>query len=309
MFEIISDAFWDSLNVVPLLLAIYIVVELAEYRFGDAIITKVKKAGRAGPLIGALVGIFPQCGFSVISTALYTQELVTIGTLLAVYLATSDEALPIILSQPEKIGIVFLLVMTKLAIALPAGYVIDFAFRKRNIKVLDHIANYSSGKDDKSHHHETALEEPACCGHRVDGASKKFKPAEILFHPIIHTLKIFFFIFTVTLAIDYSVDRIGSDAIGNLFSINPFLAPFLAALIGLIPNCAASVAITELYLKGVISYGAAISGLCASAGLGTLVLIKEDKEKKDVALIIAILLGVSITSGLVIQYLLGSWTP
>ena len=111
------------------------------------------------------------------------------------------------------------------------------------------------------------------------------------------------------MAIDYLVDRIGSAAIGNSFSINPFLAPFLAALIGLIPNCAASVAITELYLKGVISYGAAISGLCASAGLGTLVLIKEDKEKKDVALIIAILLGVSITSGLVIQYLLGSWTP
>ena len=309
MLEIISDAFWDSLNIVPLLLTIYIVVELAEYKFGDVIITKVKKAGRAGPLIGALAGIFPQCGFSVIATALYTQKLVTIGTLLAVYLATSDEALPIILSQPGKIGTVFLLVMTKLAIALPAGYVVDFAFRKRNKNVLDHIANYSSGKDDKSHHHETALEEPACCGHSVDASSKKFKPAEVLFHPIIHTLKIFLFIFAVTLVIDFSVDRIGSDAIENFFSINAFFAPFLAALIGLIPNCAASVAITELYLKGVISYGAAISGLCASAGLGTLVLIKEDKEKNDVVQIIAMLLGISIASGLVIQYLLGSWTP
>ena len=305
MIEIISDAFWDSLNVVPLLLAIYIIISLAEYKFGDVIITKVKKAGRAGPLIGALAGIFPQCGFSVIATALYTQKLVTIGTLLAVYLATSDEALPIILSQPGKIGAVFLLVMTKLAIALPAGYAVDFAFRKRNKKVLDHIENYSQGKDDESHHHETALEEPACCGHRVDAASKKFKSAEILFHPVIHTLKIFLFIFAVTLAINFSVDRIGSETIENFFSINAFFAPFLAALIGLIPNCAASVAITELYLKGVISYGAAISGLCASAGLGTLVLLREDKEKNDVALIIAMLLGISIVSGLAIQYLLG----
>ena len=220
MLEIISDAFWDSLNIVPLLLTIYIVVELAEYKFEDVIITNVKKAGRAGPLIGALAGIFPQCGFSVIATALYTQKLVTIGTLLAVYLATSDEALPIILSQPGKIGAVFLLVMTKLAIALPAGYVVDFAFRKRNKNVLDHIANYSSGKDDKSHHHETTLEVSACCGHRVD-LVRKFKPAEVLFHPIIHTLKIFLFIFAVTLAIDFSVDRIGSDAIENFFSINP----------------------------------------------------------------------------------------
>jgi hypothetical protein len=134
MTEIILDAFWDSVKMVPLLLAIYAGIELAEYKFGDAIIGKVKKAGSFGPLAGALAGIFPQCGFSVIASALFTQRLVTFGTLLAVYLATSDEALPIILSQPDKIGLVLPIIFTKLTIALAAGYAIDFAFRKKEQK-------------------------------------------------------------------------------------------------------------------------------------------------------------------------------
>lgn len=301
MTEIILDAFWDSVKMVPLLLAIYAGIELAEYKFGDAIIGKVKKAGSFGPLAGALAGIFPQCGFLVIASALFTQRLVTFGTLLAVYLATSDEALPIILSQPDKIGLVLPIIFTKLTIALAAGYAIDFAFRKKNKKTLAHIADYSRGADDKSHHHETALESPACCGHTASAASKKFNPKEILIHPVIHTAKIVFFIFGTTLAINFLVEQAGRETLGGFFSANDFLGPFLAAAIGLIPNCAASVTITELYLKGIIAYGTAIAGLCASAGLGILVLIKEEKNKANIAIIISLLLAISITAGFLIN--------
>jgi len=302
MFEIVWGTFWETLEMVPLLLAIYIGIELAEFKFGDAIITKVKAAGPAGPLFGALAGIFPQCGFSVIATALYTQRLLTAGTLLAVYLSTSDEALPIILSNPEKIGVIAPLVLTKLAIALVCGYAVDAIFHKDSRKVFSHITDYLRGKDDKDHRHETALEEQACCGHSADAASKKFKPAEILVHPIVHTLKIFVFIFAASLAINIFIDRVSGESIAGIFASLGFLSPVLAALVGLIPNCAASVAITELYLKGLLTYGATIAGLCASAGLGILVLIKEEKEKRNIIRIIAILLGTSIASGLAIQF-------
>ncbi|MFA6376020.1 MAG: putative manganese transporter [Candidatus Paceibacterota bacterium] len=304
MLEIIQETFFETLGMMPLLLAIYIGIELAEYKFGDRIISKVKISGPAGPLLGAIAGIFPQCGFSVIATALYTQRLLTTGTLLAVYISTSDEALPLILSQPGKAGIILPLLLTKFTIAIIGGYAIDFAFRKSNKKVFDHIADYSRGKDDKNHHHETALEKQACCGHSASATSKKFKPAEILFHPIIHTLKIFFFILAISLAINISIESLGDQSIISLFDSNIYLAPVLAAFIGLIPSCAASVAITEVYLQGLISYGAVISGLCASAGLGILVLIKEEKNRMNVVRIIALLIGISIASGLLIQYYL-----
>jgi len=128
MIEILLDAFLDTAKMIPLLLLIYIGIELVEYKFGEKIRKTVQKSGTVGPIIGALAGSFPQCGFSVIGTALYTQRLVTIGTLMAIYIATSDEAIPIILSQPEKAGINLPLILTKIFIALLAGYSIDFVF-------------------------------------------------------------------------------------------------------------------------------------------------------------------------------------
>lgn len=303
----VVEVFWETLPSVPLLLAIYVAIELAEYKFGDKIITAVKNAGAWGPLAGALAGIFPQCGFSVIAAALYTQKLLTIGTLLAVFISTSDEAIPVILSQPGQAGLAARLIATKLAIALIAGYAIDFAFRKRNKNILAHIADYSRGTDDAGHHHESALEETACCGHSADAASKKFRASEILLHPLVHTLKIFLFLFAAGAAIEILVMAAGSAAVAAAFGANEIVAPFAAALVGLIPSCAASVAIADLYLKGLITYGAAVAGLCASAGLGTLVLVRENRDKGDVARVIALLVAVSAAAGLALQYVFPSF--
>jgi len=301
MVEIISEAFVDAVKTVPLLLVIYVAIELAEYKFGAAIINKIKRAGPAGPFLGALAGIFPQCGFSVIATALYAQRLVTVGTLLAVYLSTSDEALPILLSRPDMVYLVLPLVLTKFFIALAAGYAIDFIFRVKNQKILEHIVAYSDSRDDKNHRHESAVEEQACCGHSASAASKKFRAKELLFHPTIHTFKIFVFIFVISAIINLLIESIGAKTLSGLFSQSQILAPLIAALVGLIPSCAASVAIIELFIGNLISYGAAIAGLSSSAGLGILVLLKEEKNKKDIILILGLLFSISVIAGLSIQ--------
>ncbi len=302
MQTIFLEALFDSLKMLPLLFVVYVGIELIEYKYGNKIRRNIQKAGSAGPAIGALAGSFPQCGFSVISTALYTQRLLTIGTLLAVYLSTSDEAIPIILSQPDKAKILIPLILTKIFIAVVAGYIVDLFFRKKNKQTESHIQAYATGKDNPEHHHECVIEEPACCGHCVSPNAKKFSPKEIIYHPFVHTLKIFSFVFIASFLINLLIFYIGDSNLQRIFSQHIYLQPFIAALFGLIPNCASSVAITELYLKGVITYGAVVAGLSASGGLGILVLLREEKRRRDVFTILGLLLGISIVAGLVIQY-------
>ncbi len=301
MMEIFIDALIDSLRNVPLLLILYIGIELLEYKFGDKIRRKVEKAGKAGPLIGAFAGILPQCGFSVVATAMFTQRMLTIGTLLAVYLSTSDEAIPIILSQPDKAYLVLPLIGIKVAIAFAVGYLVDFFFRKEDKKIEEHIKSVEDGHDNKNHHHETILNETACCGHSTSTASKKFNIKEIFWHPVIHTFNIFIFIFLITLIINFVVFQLGETFLIDFFAKNIFWQPFLTALIGLIPNCASSVAITELFLKNIIGLGPAMAGLLASGGLGLLVLYREEKNKKIFIKVLALLYGFSVLSGLIIQ--------
>ncbi len=294
MFEIFKDALIDSAKMIPLLLVVYVAIELVEYKFGNRIREKMQNAGKAGPAIGSIAGSFPQCGFSVIATALYNQRLITIGTLLAVYLSTSDEAIPVILSQPEKTKIIFPLILTKIVIAFIAGYFIDFVFKKHNQNILTHIENYKHGTDDKTHHHELTVDKHACCGHSKINFS----------HPIIHTLKIFLFIFCASFLIGALISLIGEENFYKFFSTQKFLQPFLTAIIGLIPNCASSVLIAQLYLKEIITFGAMISGLCAGGGLGILILFKEEKNKRNAVKILALLFGISAFAGLMIQYVL-----
>ena len=301
MMEIFIDALIDSFKTVPLLLVLYIGIELLEFKFGNKIRKKVEKAGKAGPLIGAFAGILPQCGFSVVATAMFTQRLLTIGTLLAVYLSTSDEAIPIILSQPDKAYLVLPLIGIKIVIAFIVGYLVDFFFRKEDKKIEKHIKSVKDGRDNKNHHHETILNETACCRHSTSIASKEFNIKEIFWHPIVHTFNIFIFIFLITLIINFVVFQLGEVFLIDFFAKNVFWQPFLTALFGLIPNCASSVAITELFLKNIIGSGPAISGLLASGGLGLLVLYREEKNKKIFIKVLMMLYGFSVLSGLIIQ--------
>ncbi|MFA7368132.1 MAG: putative manganese transporter [Kiritimatiellales bacterium] len=290
MNELFLDALTDSAKMIPFLLVIYFLVEWFERKFEGTIEHRLKKSDKAGPALGALFGCVPQCGFSVVAASFYSRRLITTGTLLAVILSTSDEAIPVMLAQPGRSGIVITLLITKLIIGITAGYLIDFFMRRRRPAVVTH-----DGHDEE--HHELG-----CCNHRLSGKTSRW---QLLKHPLIHTAKIFAFVFAVTLGINGLIALVGEENLGRVLLRHSLLQPFLAALVGLIPNCAASVAIAEMFLKGGLSYGSAVSGLCCSGGLGLLVLLRENRDFKDTLRIVALLVIISTAAGLAIQLLYG----
>lgn len=298
--DALLDALIDSAKLVPLLFVIYVLIEIVEVKYSHKLNSIVARAGRLGPLAGALVGVVPQCGGSVVGTALYTQRLVTIGTLFSVYLATSDEAIPIIMSDPAALPVLGPLIGLKLLIAIVVGYGLDLAFRKRNALVLQHVYKVEHETDSPNHHHELAYEEEGCCHHEPAAEGRTLSARTLFVHPVEHTLKIFVFLLLISLAINLLFEFVGQDTIGAALEGQVLLQPFFAALVGLIPNCAASVAITEFYLEGLITFGACVAGLCASGGLGILVLLKEGQKREAVAIIVG-LFAISVVCGLLVQ--------
>lgn len=285
MMEYIIDAFIDSLKLVPLLFVIYVLIEIVEHRYAHKIKNLVERAGKSGPAFGALAGSIPQCGFSVMSSALYAKRYITIGTLLAVFISTSDEAIPIILSDPTKAFLVVPLIIAKIIIALIVGFSVDAILKK--------------GKNPDAGNTQ-CLTETGCCGHAPD--SDKLTLKKTFKHPFIHTIKIFAYIFVVTLVLNMFVAWGEKYDINRLLFANSAIQPIMAAIFGLIPNCATSVAIAKLYLDGAISFGSTVAGLSTGAGLGLLVLWRENKDKKDTLKIILLLVIISSICGILLQY-------
>lgn len=290
MIEVLLDAFKDTLAMLPWLLAIYIALEVLENRSESFIGEKISHRRGVAPFLGALFGCMPQCGFSVIAATLYSRRCISRGTLLAVLLSTSDEAVPVILAQHDKAPLVLWLLLVKVVLATAAGYTVDFLF-KTKISSLAHpphapVVPAGGHRHCDCHAH----------GREVPGWKTYF-----LF-PLKHTLKVAVFIFAVSLALGLLFSRFGSENMGRFFFTGTLLQPLVSVLIGLIPNCAASVALTEIYLKGGITFGSAIAGLSASGGLGILVLIKENKDRKETAFVIALLAGISLLAGILLNF-------
>lgn len=301
MLDIIFDAFIDSVKMIPFLLVIYIGIEIIENKLGDNLIEKVKSAGKIAPAMGAVFGLVPQCGFSVMATALYTKKVISAGTLLAVYISTSDEALPIILAHPDKIGVIFPLFASKFIIALAAGYGVDFVLSHT---IKNHIQEELCATSEQNTSEENnEITEKGCCGHSCH--TEKLDLKEIILHPVMHTLKVFVFIFAVTLFINFIIFRVGHESLNTILLRNTIFQPIITALFGLIPNCASSIAITEVFLRGGLSFGSTVAGLSAGAGLGTLVLFKENHNVGVNIKIISLLLTISALTGIIIQYIYG----
>lgn len=290
MKELFLNALLESAGMIPFLLLIYFVVEWFERKFGRTIEHRLKKTAKAGPALGALFGCVPQCGFSVVAASFYSRRMISTGTLLAVFLSTSDEAIPVILAQPGRSGIVITLLITKLVIGMTAGYLADFLLRRRK----------SAEASPDNHAEET--HELGCCNHQLSGSTGRW---QFLKHPLIHTAKIFLFIFAVTLGINSLIAAVGQESLHRILFRHSLFQPFMASLVGLIPNCAASVAIAEMFLKGGLSYGSTVAGLCCSGGLGLLVLLRENRDLKDTFRIVALLVLISTVAGLAIQLLYG----
>ncbi len=292
--ETLLDALMDTAKMVPFLLAAYVLVGFLEHKYGERMGLRVSRVGRFGPILGALVGCVPQCGFSVLTAALYTKGMISPGTLLSVFLTTSDEAIPILLAHPDRARMILPLLLMKVVIAIPAGLLFDVIFWKPDVEPVE---AFPAGSDAKAQQDE-ALHHTACCAHEVSNRPSLLQA--LVKHPLLHTLKISGYLLVLTVGLNLLLAQVGSG-IGVLLHKGSLLQPALASLIGLIPNCFASVVLTQFYVQGNLSFGAWVAGLCAGGGLGLVVLIRENKRWQDTLLILTSLLGVSMAWGMLLQ--------
>lgn len=278
MLEVIEEAVIDSIKILPFLFITYLIMEYIEHKTSEKSKNIIKKSGKFGPFIGSLLGIFPQCGFSVSATNLYAGRVITLGTLIAVYLSTSDEMLPIFISEAVPVTTILKILGIKLIIGMIAGFIIDIVIRIKN-----------KNKQEENKIIDLCEKEHCHCEHGIIKSALK------------HTLNIFIFILLVTVIINTAIHFIGEEAIAGVLSGIPILGPIIAGVIGLIPNCAASVILTQLYLENVIGVATMISGLLVSAGVGLLVLFRTNKGLKENLKITALLYGIGVASGIIIE--------
>lgn len=275
MKEVILDTIIDSLKLIPFLLVAFLIIELLEHKLNNKTKSIITKSKKIGPIIGSLLGVIPQCGFSVMATNLYITRIITLGTLISIYLSTSDEMLIIMISEKVEISLILKILLIKIFFGIVYGLIIDKIINKK--------------KKDKETNYELCDEEHCDCNH------------SILLSAIKHTLHITLFIFIITLIINTIFTLLGDNYLSKILLNNSILSPFITSLIGLIPNCAASVILTELYLNSTISLGALIGGLLTSSGSSLLVLIKNNKNKKENLSIILLLYVLGDLSGIIIE--------
>lgn len=281
ILEILKETVIDSVKLIPFLFVTYLIMEYIEHKTSQKVKEKIEKSGKFGPIIGGLVGIFPQCGFSVSATNLYATRVITLGTLIAVYLTTSDEMLPILLTEAVPISTILTILGIKLVIGIVAGLIIDFVLhkiKKRNDSEHEHIGEF--------------------CEHEHCHCEKG-----IVKSAINHSVNIFLFIFVTTLIINCIINLVGEEAISNVISSNFIFGPIIAGLIGLIPNCASSVILTELFIENIISMPILITGVLVNAGIGTIVLFKTNKNIKENIKIIGLLYVIGVISGFILEIL------
>lgn len=280
MLEVLIDTLIDGAKLLPFLFIAYLIMEYIEHKTSKKSKEIIKKSGKLGPFIGGILGIFPQCGFSAAAANLYAGRIITLGTLIAIFLSTSDEMLPILISEAAPIGMILKILAIKLVIGIVFGFLIDIITRKQQKAELE------EEKIGEICEHEHC--------HCEEG---------ILKSSIKHTLNTLIFIIIITFLLNTVIHFIGEDNLSNLILNKPVLGPMIAGLIGLIPNCASSVLLTKLYLSNVINIATMLSGLLVGAGVGILVLCKNNKNIKENVSIITLLYVVGVVSGIVIEVL------
>lgn len=340
IIDALSDAVLDTVKLVPFLFITYLVMEYLEHKAEKHTTGMLEKAGHFGPLIGAVVGVLPQCGFSAAASSLFAGGVISVGTLIAVFLSTSDEMLPIFISEGVAPETMLRILGTKALLGLISGFLLDFFMHHgrhtkapekhiHDLCVHEHCA--CDEEDDEgdeaelehlpgalSQHDHTEEAQAAADGvasdekaeamhahahHGHHHHSKHTGALSIALPALHHTIQITAFIFFITLVITLLVEGIGADAIGQFLSGKPVVGVFLAGLVGLIPNCAASVSITQLYLMGILGAGQMMAGLLVGAGVGLLVLFRTNDHPNENLRITIILYALGVFWGLLIEYL------
>lgn len=278
MVEIIADTLLDGIKLLPFLFITYLGMEYIEHKTSEKSRRIMKRSGKWGPLIGGALGIVPQCGFSTAASNLYAGRIITLGTLAAVFLSTSDEMLPILISEQVSGEVIFKILFLKAAVGVLAGFIIDLFFRSK-----------------KEEEAELRIE------HMCDHEHCHCKEGKIFRSAVKHTLQIFLFIILISFLLNLGMEIIGEEALTAFLSRRPILGPVLAGLVGLIPNCASSVILTQLYLEGMLGAGAMLAGLLAGSGVGLLVLYRVNDDLKENIRITVMLYGIGVTAGILME--------
>lgn len=283
MLDVFLDSLFDSLKIFALAFAIYVILSF----FENKVIKFLESKKKIAPLLGSLCGVIPQCGISVVASDLYVKHHLTMGTLVAVFIACSDEALPILFSNFTGTWyMVFPLIGIKIIGGFIFGYIVDAIFYKRRKEVVEH-AKMCEG--------ETIVAK-GCCGHELEGDRENNPWHAHLWHPLIHSIKIFTYSFIIIFSFGLIMYYF-EDSMTNFLLSNYYFSPLYSILIGLVPNCASSVLLSDLYISGALPFGALISGLSVNAGLGTLYLFRNKSSIKNGLIIFGILIVASLILG------------
>lgn len=274
MIDIILDTTIDALKVLPFLFVAFFLMEYFEHKLSEKNKEKLEKSDKIGPLFGGILGAFPQCGFGALATNLYVARIITLGTLISVYLSTSDEMLPIFLSQGVSVIFIVKFIAIKVVIGIIFGFIIDLIFRKK--EHTDHI-------------HELCDDEHCNCEHGILKSSIK------------HTLNILVFLVIITFVLNIIMNYYGEEKLSSIFMNNNILGSFISSLVGLIPNCGSSVIITELYLSKVITLGSAMAGLLTGSGIAILILFRTNHNIKENIKIVSLLYIIGVLCGITID--------
>lgn len=280
MYDIIQDTLMDGIRLLPFLFVTYIIMEYIEHKMSAGTRRVVQASGRFGPLIGSVAGIFPQCGFSAAAASLYAGRVITRGTLIAIFLSTSDEMLPVFISQQVPVKVILSVLGMKVVIGMAAGFILDLVFS---------LVKKEPEPEMDIHH---MCEHDHC--HCEEGIIKS---------ALVHTAQIFFFILLVSFILNFVISGVGEESLTEIILNRPLVGSLLSGVVGLIPNCAASVVITQLYLDGAMSLGAMMSGLLVGAGVGLIVLYRTNDSLKENLKITVILYVIGVVAGMAIDFL------
>ena len=282
--DVFKDSAVDCVKMLPFLFLAFYLLEVVEQHASDRMTAMLGRSGGLGPLIGSLLGSVPQCGFSIMASDFFAGGVISMGTLLAVYLSTSDEAIIILLTDPEHAKDILFLVLTKVIIGTAGGYMVLFFERK------------VFGRSPEKVRKEAQIT-------HIGSESPAVRPGfrDLLIPAWNHTKEVFVYLFIFTFLIGFIMEGFGNNAIQSIFLSGSAFQPLIAAVIGLIPNCAASIMLTQLYMDGVLSFGSAIAGLCSSAGLGLLVLFRMNRSMKENITVLAFLVAIAVTAGSILQ--------
>lgn len=299
VLDVVIDALKDTAELIPFLFATYVVISLLDLFASDKTTAAIQRAGHAGPLIGGVLGVVPQCGFSAMGASLYADRIVSLGTFVAVILSTSDEMLPLLLAEHVEVGLLARILVTKAVLGVILGFAIDLVLRavlgRTSLAGVDE-SDAGEGQDEDAEFDPSAYSCDCGCGEPLTRGQTAWW---VVVNSAYRTFQVVVFIFVVSVLLNALIALVGEDALASFLSGNAVVATLVSGLVGLVPNCAASVVLTQLYIDGVLGFAPMIAGTLVAGGAGYLVLFRMNGNMRENAAIVGIVYALGVCAGLI----------